>query len=238
MSTFSVLKSNVQQELGLDTTASSDEDVLLGRRLNQAVREFLLDTRCYIASSTFTAVADQKDYDLQTGDFIGGTGTNVSVLAIDQLIDSNNIPLARKNVSEIDEYRRASATTATSGQRNYALDGANLLMLWPTPSTAEVFTLRYIPRPTEMSSSAHDPSDPTYGGIPAEYHEALEKWTCWWMASYDDDTSSNQGDRYFGQYQLVASKARKWMKRKGGRRQAPVKLGRRVSLVSGDPSRT
>ena len=244
MSTFAQLKSNVSKELGLDETAAGDEDTLLGRRLNQAVREFLLDTHCYVKAGTFTAVANQADYDFQsTTSYItmsggGGPESAKVILAIETLYDSNNVPLERVNVSEIDEFRRASATTATAAQRFYAFDGANLFMLWPTPSTAEAFSIRVVPRPTEMSSAAHDPSDPTYGGVPAEYHEAIEKWACWYMASYDDDVSSTQGDRYLGQYQMQVSKCRRAMKLKGGRRQARLRLGRRAPVVSSDPART
>ena len=58
MSTFAQMKSNVSKELGLDETASGDEDVLLGRRLNQAVREFLIETRCYVTTTTLTSSAN------------------------------------------------------------------------------------------------------------------------------------------------------------------------------------
>ena len=234
MSTFSVLKSNVSKELGLDETASGDEDVLLGRRLNQAVREFLIDTRIYVTTTTFTVGSENGTIDLQSGTHMG---SDTNILAIDQFVDSNNVPFERVSVSEIDELRRASST-GSAGQRKYALAGANLLLIWPTPTPGDAYTIRYVPRPTEMSSAANDPSSVTYGGIPAEYHEALEFWAMWRMASYDDDTSSAQGDRYLGQYQLVVNRARKGAKMKGGRRQTPIRVGRRGLFVSSDPSRT
>lgn len=236
MSTFAVLKSNVSKELGLDETASGDEDVLLGRRLNAAVREFLTDTLCYVTPGSASLTAATYDYDLQTGTSFLASG-NTNILEIDAIIDSNNIPFERVTVDQIRELRRASGASSNSTQRRYALSGANLLMVWPTPQANETVTLYYVPRPTEMSSAANDPSSPTYGGIPQEFHEALEKWACWYMASYDDDVSSAQGDRYLGQYQLQVNKARKMMRLKGGRRQPRVQLGRRT-VVSSDPART
>ena len=236
MSTFAQLKSNVSKELGLDETASGDEDTLLGRRLNQAVREFLVDTRIYVTTTSLTVVAGDDPIDLQAGGTHVPSG-DLSVLAIDQIIDSNSVPLERVSPGDMNELYRASSTAGGSGLRRYALYGANLLRIWPKPGATEVFTFLYTPRPTEMSSGAHDPSSVIYGGIPAEYHEALEFWALWRLASYDDDTSSAQGDRYLGQYQMMVSKARRGMRLKGGRRLSPARLGRR-SRVSNDPSRT
>lgn len=230
MSTFAELKSNVSKELGLDETASGDEDVLLGRRLNQAVVQVLLETHCYIFSTTFALIADTFSYNLQDG------ASNLLILDIHRLTDTNNIPLKRISTDEFFEFRRASAT-ATFGQRFYALDGSNLLLIWPTPSAAETLTLYSVPRPTLLTTAGHDPSDKTYGGIPAEHHEAIEFYAKWKMASYDDDGTSNQGDRYFGLYQAWLAKIKKAQKLKGGQRLPKANLGRRQLLAS-DPSRT
>jgi hypothetical protein len=221
----------VSKELGLDETASGTEDVLVGRRLNQGVREVLLETRCYIKKATYALTASEGDYDLQKA-----ADPGLAYLAIDRFVDSNNRPLLRIERDELFELRRASAT-ASSGQRRYALSGANMLHIWPAPGSAETLTVWYVPRPTEMTTSGHDPSDPTYGGIPAEYHEALEFYALWRLASYDDDISSNQGDRYFGQYQVWLAKIKKGMHRKGGPRMPKANLGRRP-LLSSDPART
>jgi hypothetical protein len=98
-------------------------------------------------------------------------------------------------------------------------------------------TVYYVPRPTPMSSDSHDPSNATYGGIPKEHHKALEFYALWQGADYDDDSTSQQGDRYFGQYQMWLGKMKKNQKFKGGNRMPKATLGRKVTLAS-DPSRT
>jgi len=227
--------------LGLDQTASGDEDVLLGRRLNEGVLQVLLETHCYQAQAYFGLVASTQDYDLQGGtnfqsSLNGSKTANTVILAIDRLIDSNNIPLIRVDPEEIYDLRRASSTSSSS-QRMYAVNG-NMLMVWPSPSSSESLTMYYVPRPTEMSSGSHDPSNTTYGGIPAEWHRTLEFYALWAMASYDDDASSGIGDKYFGQYQVWLGKMKKSQRLRGGRRQAPVRVAPHRPRPSSDPSRT
>jgi len=117
MSTFAQLKDNVVLELGLDDTASGDEDNLLGRRLNEAVREVLMRTRVRVAVATVDLTGDEGDYELPT-----------DILAVNNIIGSDGKPLERVSVEEIHELRRGTNPQGTS-PRKYAVDGANLLMI-------------------------------------------------------------------------------------------------------------
>lgn len=226
MANLATLRSRVSKKLGLDETASGDEETLVTGWLNDAVLDVLVETHVRVARDSSVALtADVADYELSS-----------TILAIHNITDSDGIPLQRVTEEEINQYRRASAS-ATSVMR-YAVSGSNLLMLWPTPSTAATLSIYYVPRPTAMSSGTHDPSDTTYGGIPAEWHKALEFYALWQAADYDDDVTSAQGDRYYGQYQLWINKIRKHTRLKGGRRQPSLRLGRRESMISNDPSMT
>lgn len=225
MSTFAELKVNVSNELGLDQTASGTEDVLLGRRLNQAVREVLRKTKCRVAVGNTTLTAGENDYELPA-----------DVLAVNKIVNSDDDPLDRESVEEIYELRRASTAIGSVGYPyRYAVDGANLLMLYPTPNVTDTLTLYYVPKPTEMSAAGNDPSAIAYGGIPTEYHDLIEFWACYRMASYDDDQSSGIGATYKQQFDMGVREARAEIRRRGGRKLGPVRLGRR-SRVLRDPS--
>jgi hypothetical protein len=108
----------------------------------------------------------------------------------------------------------------------YALNGADLLMLFPTPVSADVLTVYYVPLPTEMSASGNDPTSATYGGIPVEYHPALEEYAKWKMADYDDDSSSSMGAAYQAEYLRLVRDARKHLRQLGGRTLGRAVVGR------------
>lgn len=232
MSDYGTLKANVSNELGLNQTAAGTEDVLVGRRLNEAVLQVLLETHCCVKSTTYSLTANTGDYDLQ----VLAADAGLNILAIDRLVDANSIPFERVSEDDIFDLRRASSVSSAF-QRSYAVAGSNLLMIWPTPSAAETLTMYYVKRPTAMTTAGHDPADPTYGGIPAEHHPAIEFYALWRLASFDDDSSSGNGDRYFGQYQVWLAKMKKAQKLKAGSRQPRVRLGR-IRRLASDPSRT
>ena len=222
MSTFAEMKSNVSKEIGLDETASGTEDVLLGRRLNQAVRQVLRDTHMLVATGTVTLTADTNDYELPT-----------TSIALRNLTNSDDVPLDRVSVEEIHELRRATQATGSNVWK-YAVNGANLLMIYPTPGSAEVLTMYYVPKPTEMSSGTNDPSSSTYGGIPVEYHDLIEFWAAYRMLLYDE---SQRAKTFKDLYDKGIFEARRDMKRKGGRKLGPVRLVNRHRAPR-DPSQT
>lgn len=224
MANLTTLRLRVSRKLSLDQTASGEEETAVTDWLNEGVVEVLLETHCTVSKGTAALTSGTGDYELDT-----------DILAVHKLIDSNNVPLERVTEAEIDEFRRASATGSSSVQ-HYAVAG-NMLMVWPTPNSAATLTVYFVPRPTPMSTGTHDPSDATYGGVPSEYHKGIELYALWQAADFDDDTSANQGDRYFGQYSAWVNKIRKNLKLKGGQRMPGLNTGRR-SLRSNDPSRT
>jgi uncharacterized protein DUF6682 len=218
VSIYSELKENVVLELGLDDTASGDEDNLLGRRLNEAVREVLRRTRCRVATATVDLTAGEGDYELP-----------VDIIAITNIINSDGAPLQRESVEYIHILRRGENPLGTNVYR-YAVDGANLLMVYPEPDSASELTLYYVPLPTEMSSGSHDPSSATYGGIPVEYHPLIEDWACYRMARFDDDNSSGNGEYYRQRFEEGVIRARNDIRRRGGRTLGPARVGRRTRV--------
>jgi hypothetical protein len=229
LSDFAALKNNVSKELGLDETASGTEDVLLGRRLNEAVRYLLVKTQCYVKTATITLAANDYEYELTDA-------LSDDALVLLQLITSDGKLCERVTVQELYGFREASPAVANAYTYRYALAGANLLLLYPTPSAAGTLTALYVPKPTEMSSGTHDPATATYGNIPVQWHDAIELYAMSKLASFDDDASSQMGAVYKVQLDTRLKEIRGEIRRLGGK-MPRAKVGRRY-LIPSDPSRT
>jgi hypothetical protein len=219
MANFAQLKAKVTRKLGLDSTTGSDEQNMVGEHLNEAVLDVLLETHLRVSVGTATLAANESDYEL-----------DADILAIDTVL-AGTVPMVRMSPDQILDLRRGSATSS-SGVMRYAVSGSNLLMVWPTPSSASTLTIYFVPKPTAMSADTHDPSESTYGGIPVEHHKGLELYALWQGADYDNNPKA---DAYYGQYTAWQAKIRKARVHKGGTKLPRGRLARRRSL-SADPS--
>ena len=208
MATLADLRTRVTSKLGLDNTASGAEQLLVDSWLNEGVVEILLRTQCTVETGEMTTTAGVWDYQLST-----------NILAIRDLWredGSATNPVIRVSEQEILDRHRGSSS-GDSVHLRYATAGSNLLLVWPTPSSAYVIDLLYVPRPTAMSSGAHDPSSLTYGRIPAEFHKAIEYYALWQGAEYDENQGAQGGERYRALFEdYLATRIRPAMKRKGG----------------------
>ncbi len=227
MATLLTLRRAVQNKLGLDATASSTEETLLDEWLNSGVVDVLLQTRCNVNCSDLTTTADEWKYTTPT--------SILSVLDVtyQSASASTTTALERTTPAEILRMRQQGATG--SPPRYYALAGNDLLMLFPTPSSVDTITLLYVPRPTAMSATGNDPSAETYGGIPSEYHKAIEYYALWQAAEYTDHQPSQFGRAFHADYLglLRQFKVARW--KKGGRSLGRARVGRRP-LVPHDNS--
>lgn len=188
-------------------------------------------THCYVKSETFTLTPNVGDYDLQT--------SNPEILAIEDIYltsqSGGNFVVHRRETTEIINLRLFQATT--SPMTLYALSGANLLMVYPTPLTADTLTLYYVPRPTALANPTDDPSTTTLGGIPKEFHYGLELYMQWKAGDFVDDESSSSGESYRRMYlgdptappgtqqrDGFIGSMKKDIRRKGGKHLAPATL--------------
>ena len=206
MSTLATLRSSVASIIGLDNTTSGDQ-TLIDQFLNEGYANVLRETRCYVQSSS-TAIslsADTKDYTLDTG----------ILLIIEAYVTSSgqDYRMQRVSVEQLLEYRRNGTTTASDPPVYYALAGANLLMVYPTPGSGQTVTIYYVPRNDTLSASAESPSF-----VPTEYHWVIERYALHRAADYDDDTSSEQGQRYLKEYQEGINRMRRDIALKGNHR--------------------
>jgi hypothetical protein len=165
-------------------------------------------------------------------------GTPVLVMLDIQITGTNgqiSLP-ERTSPQEILRMRRAGSVSSGT-TRWYAHNGNDMYMFYPSLAIGDVVTIYYVPKPTEMSSASHDPSNETYGGIPVEYHPALIEYAKWKMADYDDDGSSQQGLVYQANYERLVRKALRRKRLKGGRSLGRAVVGRqpfRPSVPSQD----
>lgn len=199
----------MSDELGLDndpTTEQPDIDTWV----NKGVVRVLQDTHCYVTSATLSS------FDGTTSDYT----LDASILELVNVHFSSggtNYRLERLSVPDLRERQRVSSPSG-SPTMNYALAGANLLTFWPTPGALDTLYVDYVPVPTALSATADDPSTAALGGIPIQLHEAIEFYACFKGASYDDDQTSAQGQRYHDLYDKEITRYKKHIRRVGGQR--------------------
>ena len=227
MATLTNLRTRVYSRLGLDSTSSGNDETETTAYLNEAIVDILLQTDCYVTSTTIALSAGTSDYTL-----------SASIIKIKEAsVTSGNNTYRVEQVSPSDILDMRRGNTSSSPSTFYAIDGANLLMVFPTPSASDTMTVYQVPRPTSMSSGAHDSSNATYGGIPDEFAPAIAAYTCWKMADREDDRTSQNGQLYFAEYQEYwIPKIRKYVNTKGNVALPPARLKRRRRWVANNPS--
>lgn len=156
----------VSDKTGLTDGTGTEDRTFLVRVANRAVREVLLDTHCYIVKGTLTLTAGQTEYQLETA-------LGASALALLDYVQTDDTirSLTPVTTGELLALRQRGAPGPA---RRFTLLGANLLIVEPEPEASATWSIYYVPQPTEMSTGTHDPSATTYGGIPDEYHRAIE----------------------------------------------------------------
>lgn len=208
MATLATLRTAVSSKLGLDNASGSTEQILVDSWVNEGIVEILLRTHCKVEKGTMAVTSGTWDYQLDTG-----------ILAIRDIwgTDSAGAVTAVIRVSEQEILDLHRSTSSGSATLRYTVVGSNLILLWPTPTTAYTLNLLYVPRPTSMTAADHDPSAETYGRIPKEFHKAIEYFALWQGAEYDENQGSQGGERFRALFEdYLATRIRPAMKRKGG----------------------
>ena len=200
------LRTRTAGAIGLNNSDGHAEQDLMTGWANEAVIQFLIETRCRVDEGEADVTPDEGDYELPN-----------QILMIQQIWLASNPAnlLEPKTPEEIFDLRR-SATVAD--MRYFALNGANRLMIYGTPSEADSLMFVYVPRPGEMTDAEHDPSATAYGGIPSEYHPALETYMKWKGAEYDDKETAITAKEFAAQWIIEVQRAKALMARKKGRR--------------------
>jgi hypothetical protein len=197
------------------TDPNSDELKQLQDLCNAGVVEVLLETHCY---------TDVGDMDLQVG--VDIYRTDASILAVkNERIKSQSMNYSFDVVSMqeiLDLQNGLAATAAPPGKVAFEND---LMMLYPAPSFVDTIRFIYVPVPTSMTLDTHDPSNPTYGGIPSWGHRAIEYYMLWQAAETDDKTSALSPKDYKAIFEEECGKIRKRARAKARRSLTPARVG-------------
>lgn len=219
------------RELGLDTTSSltGDDATVVTEWANRGVRDILIKTHVRVRELSMDLTSGTDEYSLDA-DVL----QMLSLRSFDGTDDREMEPLTLDDIN----LRRIRGDLSSGPARYYTLQGADFLIVYPTPGSGESLQGEYVPKPTVMSANTHDPSDTTYGGIPIEYHDVLELYMLYHGARADDHQASQRGRQYQADYLRRIAEMRSELFRKRGVRRPHLRVRRRgSSRVSSDPSR-
>jgi hypothetical protein len=176
--------------LGISQAASGAERQLLIDWYNEAVDQFLTETKLVQKTINLSMTAGQGDYTLD-----------------DQIIsmsDLSYVPYQQQgwmmipcDPTEITQRRLLQSAVAMAPQR-FALAGSNTIMVWPTPvSSSDAIHGLYTSHQTSaMTADSHSPDTAAYGGIPVEWHPVLLWYVFWQSAMLTKDELSQAGELY------------------------------------------
>lgn len=216
MSTLTDFRAAVSAKIGLENTSGGDQPLIDGW-VNEGVVEVIVRSRCKVSTTTLSLVAGTSDYTLAT-----------TILAMNEIYntDASSSVLYRMNRVSPDQIINFRVGTQNQGAppvRFYALNGASLLMVYPTPAAADVLTFYYVPRPATLSTGSDTPSD-----IPAEWHKTVEYYACWQAGQFSNDGASQNGNLYRALYEDELRKFIKAARQRGGRKMSPAVVGRKL----------
>jgi hypothetical protein len=207
MATLSTLETRVAGSVNINL-ADSGEKALVDGWLNEAVEQFLELTGVRRTSALMALTTGVGDYEIST-----------NILTIKGMLiqwQGQELPLQQVDEQEI-EWRRRGTLTGNDYPSCYAIAGDNMLMVYPTPTSALNIVIYYVPKPASpMAAAGDDPSNVTFGGVPTKFHNVLEAYGKWKAAEWDDDTSSEQGLVFKKQWEEGIVTARVRLNRKSG----------------------
>lgn len=209
--TFEILRLHVSQFTGLEIDPDAEQDIMESW-INEGYEQFIADTHCDVDSATLSFTADQHTYDLPT--------EAMAVLEVYTTgADGTVATMQRCTLQEIIEMRRLNTTGGDA--RYYSVQGANLILVHPTPdSSSDSLTLYYVPRPTPMTADEDTPE-----GIPPEYHKAVEFYALARAGEYDENGPSQFGTYWLARYEREVKRCKASIHEMGGNRAAPLTAG-------------
>jgi hypothetical protein len=218
--TLGEIRARVCRSIGM--SASSTEDIaLIDGWVNDGITQFLKDTKINVVTAAMATTEGVSDYTLDE-DIL--SFTDVWYAPADGSQGVLLEPLDSRELLRMQMYEGS----ADVYPRYYAMQGAHLLLLYPTPSSSsDMVHILYTPRPGLISQADQQPSDETKGAIPQEFHVVIEAYVKWKAAQAEEHRPSEFGLTFQAEYERGISMVRSSMNRKKGVFQAPAKVGRR-----------
>ena len=211
------LKRHIAAEIGLDSTVGQTEDLLMNDWAQAAVYDFLIETRVHLVGGTLTLSAGVGDYSMMVAapTVLGITEASISSGA-------NSYGLERVSIEELLDWRRTSA--ALDRTRKYANEG-DLFMVYPAPSGPDSIVYYGPVRPTPFTSDTDDFTASAFGGIPSQHAHALISYMRWRAGIYDERKVPHTPDQLRLAYEQELSRARRRIRRMGGRALPGLRAG-------------
>jgi hypothetical protein len=167
------LRDRVIKEIGLQEIEDYDEGTMVDDLIYEGTIDLLARTRCTVRCVHLKTTADVGTYVLDK-----------SILALADMEDGASRRLRRDETGA-----------------GFTLVRSDILRVQPTPSEDGELDVWAVIRPQRMTADGDSPSSEQFGAIPDEYHDAIFLYACWKAASYADDESATQGERYRALYE-------------------------------------
>ena len=217
---LATFRARVSGAIGVDNTDGSTEQALLDGWVNESVVQFLLRTKANAQAAALSLTAGEGDYVLDT-DIIA-----MRSAWIEPANGLQEIPLRETSPDEIVAYRRYQGVSGDPSARLFALQGSNVLMLFPPPGdSTDVLHIYYVPRPAAMSTTADTPAATANGGVSEEFHPILENYVKWKAAEYANNGPSQLGQMWKAEWEAGLVQVRVANTRKGGLNTQRVRIG-------------
>lgn len=211
------LQTRVARAIGLSLSVSDDMALMLGW-YNDAVEQFLRETKINVRPASLAVTAGQEDYSLDS-----------DIMSMQALWfqPAEGSTAMMQPITPEEMFQRRMVTQSGGPPNYYSLSGAHTLMIHPTPSSNnDAIHMLYVPRPTAMAASADSPSATAMGNIPSEYHPLLEAYVKWKAGQAEEHRPSENGLQYQSEWERGITAVKSELKRKAGAVIGSVRMGR------------
>lgn len=216
--TVSQMRTRVARVIGMSLSVTADTSLIDGW-YNDAVEQFLRETKLNVRTAALAVTAGTEDYTLDT-----------DILSMQALWyqPASGATSMMQPIPPEDMYVRRMVELDSGGPPTfYSLVGAHTLLINPAPtSSGDEIKLLYVPRPTAMSTTAHSPSSTAFGNIPGEYHVLLEAYVKWKAAEAEEHRPSDNGLQFQAEWERGVTRVKAELKRKAGPVIGSVRMGR------------
>lgn len=211
-------RTRIARVIGMSLSVTADTALIDGW-VNDAVEQFLRETKLNVRTASMALTADQSDYTLDTD--------ILSMQALWYQPASGSTSLMEPIAPEDMFVLRFNESDGGGPPNYYCLTGAHTLMLYPPPaSSSDEIHLLYVPRPAALSSTADTPSATANGNIPAEYHVLLEAYAKWKAGEAEEHRPSDNGLQFQAEWERGITRVKAELKRKAGPVIGSVRIGR------------
>lgn len=194
--TKGTIRDRVASKIGMSGSA---ELTLLEGWVDEAVEQYLVETKALVREGVMAMTAGVTDYTIPIANILSFSAVWVSPGSPNS---ADTVELEQISSSEMLNKRRYSYTG--DHPRSYQLLGMDLLRVYPTPDGTETLHILYVPAPTTLANA----DDLTLAGVVLPDHPICEEYVSWKAADWDDDTSSKVGERYQQGWELGIRKAK------------------------------